>query len=59
VSQAERFGTEFITEKVTEVDFNQRPFLVKVRDQEYRAHASDRQHWRPFPVAKPSRPNSA
>jgi thioredoxin reductase (NADPH) len=38
-AQAERFGTEFITEKVTEVDFNQRPFLVKVRDQEYRAHS--------------------
>jgi thioredoxin reductase (NADPH) len=38
-AQAERFGTEFITEKVTEVDFDQRPFLVKVRDQEYRAHS--------------------
>lgn len=38
-AQAERFGTEFITEKVTEVDFDQRPFVVKVRDTEYRAHS--------------------
>ena len=36
-SQAERFGAEFITEKVTRVDFSERPFRVWVRDQEYRA----------------------
>ncbi len=36
-SQAARFGAEFITEKVTRVDFSQRPFTVWVRDQEYRA----------------------
>lgn len=36
-SQAERFGAEFITEKVTQVDFSERPFRVWVRDQEYRA----------------------
>jgi thioredoxin reductase (NADPH) len=38
-AQAERFGTEFITEKVTAVDFSARPFKVWVRDTEYRAHA--------------------
>ena len=35
--QAARFGAEFITEKVTKVDFSQRPFTVWVRDQEYKA----------------------
>lgn len=30
--QALRFGTKFITEKVTKVDFTQRPFRVWVRD---------------------------
>jgi thioredoxin reductase (NADPH) len=38
-AQAERFGTEILTEKVTEVDFSQRPFRIYVRDTEYRAHA--------------------
>ncbi len=38
-AQAARFGAEFITEKVTRVDFSQRPFRVWVRDQEYRAEA--------------------
>ena len=38
-SQAERFGAEFITEKVTKVDFSQRPFTVWVRDVEYKAHS--------------------
>ena len=33
--QAARFGAEFITEKVTRVDFSQRPFTVWVRDKEY------------------------
>ena len=38
-SQALRFGTEIITEKVTAVDFGERPFRVWVRDTEYLAHA--------------------
>jgi thioredoxin reductase (NADPH) len=36
-AQAERFGAEFLTEKVTRVDFSERPFKVWVRDDEYRA----------------------
>ncbi len=36
-AQAQRFGAEIITEKVTRVDFSERPFRVWVRDQEYRA----------------------
>ncbi|TVR27311.1 MAG: thioredoxin-disulfide reductase [Ilumatobacter sp.] len=36
-AQAERFGTEFITEKVTSIDFSERPFRVEVRGTEYRA----------------------
>ncbi|MFZ8997697.1 MAG: thioredoxin-disulfide reductase [Ilumatobacteraceae bacterium] len=36
-SQAERFGSEFLTDKVTRVDFSERPFRVWVRDTEYRA----------------------
>ena len=38
-AQAERFGTEIITEKVTDVDFSVRPFKVTVRDQEYFANS--------------------
>lgn len=38
-SQAERFGAEFLTEKVTRVDFESRPFRVYVRDTEYQAHS--------------------
>ena len=37
--QASRFGAEFVTEKVTKVDFSQRPFTVWVRDQEYKANS--------------------
>jgi thioredoxin reductase (NADPH) len=37
--QAERFGAEFITAKVTRVDFDQRPFRVYVADQEHQADA--------------------
>ncbi|MEY4391337.1 MAG: thioredoxin-disulfide reductase, partial [Actinomycetota bacterium] len=37
--QAGRFGAEFITEKVTRVDFSQRPFTVWVREQEYKANS--------------------
>lgn len=38
-AQAERFGTEFVTEKVTAVDFSERPFRVWVRDREYLANS--------------------
>ena len=38
-SQAERFGAEFLTEKVTRVDLSERPFTVWVRDDEFRANA--------------------
>jgi thioredoxin reductase (NADPH) len=37
--QAERFGTEFITDDVTRVDFSERPFRVWVGEDEYRAEA--------------------
>ena len=37
--QAQRFGADFITEKVTKVDFSQRPFKVWVRDQEFQANS--------------------
>ena len=36
-AQAERFGAEFLTEKVTRVDFSERPFRVWVREREFRA----------------------
>jgi thioredoxin reductase (NADPH) len=35
--QAERFGTEFVTDDVTRVDFSERPLRVYVGDDEYRA----------------------
>jgi thioredoxin reductase (NADPH) len=38
-AQAERFGTEFLTDDVTRVDFSERPFKVYVGDEEHRAHA--------------------
>ena len=37
--QAERFGTEFITDNVTRVDFSERPFRIWVEDEEYRARS--------------------
>jgi thioredoxin reductase (NADPH) len=37
--QAERFGTEFLTDDVTRVDFSERPFRVWVGEDEYRAEA--------------------
>src|SRR4029078_1680266 len=37
--QAERFGTEFVTDDVTRVDFSERPFRVYVGDDEYTARA--------------------
>ena len=38
-AQAERFGAEFLTEKVTRVDFSERPFRVWVREREFQADA--------------------
>lgn len=35
--QAMRFGAQFLTEKVTKVDFSQRPFRVWVRDTQFTA----------------------
>jgi thioredoxin reductase (NADPH) len=35
--QAERFGAEFVTDDVTEVDFSERPFKIVVDRDEYRA----------------------
>src|SRR5918992_216170 len=37
--QAGRFGTEFITDNVTSVDFCSHPFAVNTSDQTYRAKA--------------------
>ena len=38
-AQAQRFGAEFLTDKVTRVDFTSRPYKVWVRDAEYQADA--------------------
>ena len=38
-AQAARFGTEFVTDDVTRVDFSERPFKVYVEDEEYLARA--------------------
>jgi thioredoxin reductase (NADPH) len=38
-AQAERFGAEFLTAKVSKVDFSERPFKVWVRDDLYLADA--------------------
>src|SRR5919197_6043589 len=35
--QAERFGTDFVTDDVTRVDFSERPYGVWIGDDEYRA----------------------
>ena len=37
--QAERFGTRFIRDDVTEVDLSQRPFTIRSADETARAHA--------------------
>jgi thioredoxin reductase (NADPH) len=37
--QAERFGTEFVTDDVTRVDFSERPFRVWVEDTEHTARS--------------------
>jgi thioredoxin reductase (NADPH) len=36
--QAERFGTEFVTDDVTQVDFSERPFRIVVDNEEIRAN---------------------
>ena len=38
-AQAERFGAEFVTEKVTKVDLSGRPFKVWIRDELYEAQS--------------------
>ena len=38
-AQAERFGTEFVSDDVTRVDFSERPFRVWVGDDEYRGES--------------------
>ena len=37
--QAARFGTEYVTDDVTSVDFSQRPFIVKTSDETYKARS--------------------
>src|SRR5687768_15882660 len=37
--QAGRFGTEFLTENVTSVDFSERPFTIETAGSTYKAHA--------------------
>jgi thioredoxin reductase (NADPH) len=37
--QAERFGTEFVTDDVTAVDFSERPYRIWVDKEEYRANS--------------------
>lgn len=37
--QAERFGAEFLTDKVTKIDFSQRPFRAWVRDELFEANS--------------------
>ncbi len=37
--QAERFGAEIVTDKVTEVDFADRPFTITAREATYRANS--------------------
>ncbi len=38
-AQAARFGAEYVTEKVTRVDFSSRPFVIEVGDMSYRARS--------------------
>jgi thioredoxin reductase (NADPH) len=37
--QASRFGTEYLTEDVTSVDFSQQPFIVKTSNETYRTRS--------------------
>lgn len=38
-AQAEKFGTRFLTEDVTKVDFSQKPFTVEVDDKVFKANS--------------------
>lgn len=38
-AQASRWGAELVTEDVTAVDFNQRPFVIRSEEREVRAHS--------------------
>lgn len=38
-TQAEKFGTRFLTEDVTKVDFSQKPFTVEVDDKVFKANS--------------------
>ena len=38
-AQAQRWGTEMVTEDVTEVDFSQRPFVIRSEEREVFAHS--------------------
>ena len=51
--QAERFGTEFVTDDVTRVDFSERPFRVWVEGEEHLAPHGDRRDRRERPLARP------
>jgi thioredoxin reductase (NADPH) len=37
--QAARFGTEYVSDDVTSVDFSQRPFIVRTSDETYKARS--------------------
>ena len=50
--QAERFGTEFVTDNVTRVDFSERPFRVWVEGDEYQRPLRDRRDGRERPLAR-------
>ena len=51
--QAARFGAEFLTAKVTAVDFSERPFTVWVRDQRVPGRLDHRVDRRPVADARP------
>ena len=57
--QALRFGTEIITEKVTKVDFSERPLQGLGARHAVPGQRRDRQHRRPIADARVSRPRSA
>ncbi len=38
-AQVERFGTKIISDVITDVDFSQKPFVLKTAEEEYRAHS--------------------
>ena len=50
--QAERFGTEFITDDVTRVDFSERPFRIWVEDYRVSRERRDRRDRRERPLAR-------